>query len=208
MEIQKAEYSASYPRIEACPPPNKPEYAFIGRSNVGKSSLINMLCQKKGMALTSKKPGKTQMINYFMINDLWNLVDLPGYGYAITSKKRRARWEIMIEDYLRKRESLLCTFILIDSNIPPQKIDIEFINKMGTWQVPFVLVYTKTDKLKRLERKKNIRIFQEELLKYWNELPPQFVTSSNSKVGRHEILDFINEVNRTYFQRMKVKKKR
>jgi GTP-binding protein len=207
MEVKTADYSASYPRIEACPPPNKPEYAFIGRSNVGKSSLINMLCKRKGMALTSKKPGKTQMINYFMINDLWNLVDLPGYGYAVISKKRRAKWEIMIADYLKKRESLMCTFILIDCNIPPQKIDIEFINKLGKWQVPFVIVYTKADKLKALERKKNIRKFREALLEYWNEMPQEFVTSSDNSLGRTEILEFINGINKQYFSRFQRKKK-
>lgn len=207
MEVKTADYSASYPRIEACPPPNKPEYAFIGRSNVGKSSLINMLCKRKGMALTSKKPGKTQMINYFMINDLWNLVDLPGYGYAVISKKRRAKWEIMIADYLKKRESLMCTFILIDCNIPPQKIDIEFINKLGKWQVPFVIVYTKADKLKALERKKNIRKFREALLEYWNEMPQEFVTSSDNSLGRTEILEFIDGINKRYFSRFQRKKK-
>ncbi|MCR9290356.1 MAG: ribosome biogenesis GTP-binding protein YihA/YsxC [Bacteroidetes bacterium] len=208
MEINTSKYLASYPRIEACPPPNKPEYAFIGRSNVGKSSLINMLCKRKGMALTSKKPGKTQMINYFLINELWNLVDLPGYGYAVISKKRRAKWEIMIANYLKQRESLMCTFVLIDCNIPPQKIDIEFINQLGKWGVPFAIVYTKADKLKKLERKKNVKNFQEEILKYWNALPQEFTTSSDSGLGRTEILEFISEINRQYFSKPKLIKKK
>ena len=202
MEITSAKYLASYPSIGKCPPPNKPEYAFIGRSNVGKSSLINMLCKKKGLALTSKKPGKTQMINYFLINELWHLVDLPGYGYAVISKRKRKAWEMMIANYLRHRENLLCTFILIDANVPPQKIDIEFINKLGEWRLPFVIVFTKTDKLKAPQRKKNIAAFEEEMRKYWNDLPQRFVTSSERAVGRPELLEFINGINKDYFRNL------
>lgn len=200
MEIIDAKYSASYPSISKCPVEKKPkpEYAFIGRSNVGKSSLINMLCKKKGLAKISKKPGKTQMINYFSINETWYLVDLPGYGYAKISKKKRLEWERMIANYLQKRETLVCIFVLIDSNIPPQQIDIEFINKLGQWRLPFVIVYTKTDRMNRETRKRNIKIIQEELLKYWNELPQQFVTSANSGVGRQEILEMIDEVNQNF----------
>ncbi|RMG81314.1 MAG: YihA family ribosome biogenesis GTP-binding protein [Bacteroidetes bacterium] len=202
MEIKSAKYVASYPNVEKCPKPNKPEYAFIGRSNVGKSSLINMLCNHKGLALTSKKPGKTQMINYFLVNESWYLVDLPGYGYASTSRKRRAKWEIMIEDYLRNRENLLCTFILIDVNVPPQKTDLNFINNMGRWGLPFVFVFTKTDRIKAPERKKNIRVFQETLSEYWNELPPHFLTSSEKKIGREALLDFIAPLNKQFFARV------
>ncbi len=201
MEIKEAKYIASYPSIGKCPIDKKPkpEYAFIGRSNVGKSSLINMLCGKKGLAKISKKPGKTQMINYFLINETWYLVDLPGYGYAKISKKKRLEWERMIANYLQKRETLVCIFVLIDANIPSQQIDVEFINKLGQWRLPFVIVYTKTDRMNLNTRNRNIQVIQKELLKYWNELPQQFTTSSNTDAGRDEVLQFIDEVNQQFY---------
>ena len=196
--IHTAEYKASYPKVSKCPSTNLPEYAFIGRSNVGKSSLINMLTGRKELAKVSKKPGKTQMINYFYIDEKWHLVDLPGYGYAVASKKMRSKWSKMIENYMLHREELMCAFILLDANIPAQAIDIDFINWMGKNQIPFVLVYTKTDRLKKREVEGNVKRIQNELLKYWNELPQQFITSSNSGQGRDEILSFIKEVNNSF----------
>lgn len=195
MDINASFYKGSYPAESACPKDGFPEYAFIGRSNVGKSSLINMLCDRKELARVSKKPGKTQMLNFYLINHDWYLVDLPGYGYAKISKKKRQEWRRMVEGYLVKRSMLQCAFVLLDSNIPPQKIDIEFINWLGEARVPFVIVYTKVDRLKPEEVEPNIQLIQEELLKYWNELPRQFVTSANDRLGKSEILNFIEEVN-------------
>lgn len=195
MLIKSAAYLGSYPSIGKCPKGNKPEYAFIGRSNVGKSSLINMLSPQNDLAKVSKTPGKTQMINYFLMNEAWYLVDLPGYGYARVSKSKRDKWEKMIEGYLLRRETLGCAFVLVDATIMPQAIDLEFINWMGKSRIPFVLVFTKTDRLRPNEKMKYIRAFQEELHKYWNELPQQFVTSSKEKKGREEILKFIDQVN-------------
>ncbi len=195
IQIKEAKYIGSFPRIDACPKADRPEYAFIGRSNVGKSSLINMLCDKKNMARTSKKPGKTQMINYFDINGAWYLVDLPGYGYAKISKKQRLKWRLMIENYLRQRESLCCAFVLIDANVPPQNIDIEFMNWLGQNRIPFVIVYTKTDRLKPDELEAKIATIQQKLLEYWEALPEQFLTSSDERTGKDEILQFINEIN-------------
>jgi len=199
MDINTVDYSASYPRLTACPNQNIPEYAFIGRSNVGKSSLINMLMGRKELARVSKKPGKTQMLNFFIVNKKWNLVDLPGYGYAKISKKKRNEWRKMIEGYLQKREQLQCAFILLDSNIKAQQIDIEFMNWMGEARVPFVIVYTKADRSKPIELEANVKAIQTTLLEYWNELPQQFITSSNSGEGREEVLSFIEEVNTGYF---------
>lgn len=195
MNIDKAFYLASFPSEHKCPKDGKPEYAFIGRSNVGKSSLINMLCGRKDLARTSKKPGKTQMLNYYVINDAWYIVDLPGYGYAKISKTKRQEWSKMIHKYLQKRATLQCAFVLLDSNIPPQKIDMEFINWMGEMRVPFVIVYTKFDRLKKSEQDINIKLIEEELLKSWNSLPQTFITSSNNGMGREEILSFIDEIN-------------
>lgn len=194
-QIINANYIGSYPSEEKCPGFQQPEYAFIGRSNVGKSSLINMLCQRQNLALTSRQPGKTQMINFFHINNNWYLVDLPGYGYAKISKAKRQQWKTMIENYLAKRWNLQVAFVLIDANIPPQKIDIDFINRLGEMRVPYVLVYTKTDKSKPDEVNANITAFREKLLEYWETLPREFITSANLANGREAILDFILEVN-------------
>ncbi|MEL6721533.1 MAG: ribosome biogenesis GTP-binding protein YihA/YsxC [Bacteroidota bacterium] len=199
MAINSATYVGSYPNFKLCPQEEVPEYAFIGRSNVGKSSLINMLCGRKELAHTSKKPGKTQMINHFLIDETWGIVDLPGYGYAKISKKVRQKWRNMIEQYMLKREQLQCAFVLVDANIPPQKIDIEFINWLGEMQVPFVITYTKTDRLKATDLAMNISNIQEALLEHWEQLPQQFFTSSNTGEGRSEILNFINNINQSYY---------
>ena len=197
--INEAMFVGSFPNERLCPKDNKPEYAFIGRSNVGKSSLINMLCNRKDLAKVSNKPGKTQMINYFLVDKEWYLVDLPGYGYAKISKKKRHEWEKMIEGYLLKRQTLGCAFVLIDLNVPPQSIDIEFINWMGKMQVPYVIVFTKTDRLKKNELNKNLKAFRDELHKYWNELPIQFFTSSTKRTGQDELLQFIREINAKFY---------
>lgn len=197
--INEAMFVGSFPNERLCPKDSKPEYAFIGRSNVGKSSLINMLCDRKDLAKVSNKPGKTQMLNYFLVDKEWYLVDLPGYGYAKISKKKRFEWEKMIEGYLLKRQTLGCAFVLIDLNVPPQEIDIEFINWMGKMQVPYVIVFTKTDRLKKNELNKNLAAFQKELHKYWNELPEQFLTSSTKRTGQEELLQFIQEINAKFY---------
>lgn len=194
MKIQGVEYRGSFPNVSKCPKDDRPEFAFIGRSNVGKSSLINALTGRKEVAHTSKKPGKTQLINYFLVNHDWYLVDLPGYGYAKISKKKRREWEKMIESYLVKRQSLQCAMVLIDANIAPQSIDIEFINWLGERRIPFVLIYTKTDKSKPHEIEDNIKAIQDELLKFWHQLPQEFVSSSQEGKGIDEILNFIDEV--------------
>lgn len=170
-----------------------PEFAFIGRSNVGKSSLINMLCQRRKLAKISVRPGKTQLINHFLINKEWYLVDLPGYGYAKVSKKSRAEWQRMINGYLYNRINLLCTFILIDLRIPPQQIDLEMIENFGANGLPFAMVFTKADKLKKLEAETNLENYKNMMLESWEELPPIFVTSSVKSTGRDELLDFIQE---------------
>ena len=193
--INNVKYVGSFPRISACPKEERPEYAFIGRSNVGKSSLINMLTGRNGLARISKKPGKTRMINYFLVEEQWYLVDLPGYGYAKISKKKRRDWEIMIEGYLQHRNTLACAFVLIDANIPAQKIDIEFMNWLGDKKIPFAIIYTKTDRLKPSEIQPNIDLIRAEFLKHWEELPQEFVTSSIKKVGQEDILTFIESVN-------------
>ncbi len=198
MAIHTAEYSASYPNVNKCPSVVIPEYAFIGRSNVGKSSLINMICDRKKLALTSGKPGKTQMINYFIIDKTWYIVDLPGYGYAKISKVKRESFRKMIEGYLQRRTNLQCTFVLIDSNIKPQQIDIEFINWMGECRLPFVIVYTKADKSKDDELEKNIAAFESKLQESWTELPQRFRTSANKREGRDELLDFIEDINQKF----------
>ncbi len=205
MHIKKAEYLISSPSFEKCPVPDRPEYAFIGRSNVGKSSLINMLCDNEKLAKTSNSPGKTQMINHFEIKSVskpgehnetkWYLVDLPGYGFAKTSQTSRRRWEQMIENYLRKRENLVNIFVLIDSRHSPQKIDLEFVKKLGMWSVPFTLVFTKSDKEKQRIVSKNVKDFLEALRETQQFLPQHFVTSSIKKTGRGKILDLISEMN-------------
>ncbi len=194
MEVQQTEFRGSFPSVQQCPQDDRPEFAFIGRSNVGKSSLINMLTGRTNLAHTSKKPGKTQLLNYFLINQQWHLVDLPGYGYAKISKKKRQEWERMIQDYLVKRLQMQCAFVLIDSMIPPQKIDIDFLDWLGKMRIPFVIVYTKTDRLKPDELSGNLEAIQTALAEYWEPLPQQFITSSEKGIGRAEILSFIEEV--------------
>lgn len=195
MEIKSAEFKISNSDISKCPNDGLPEYAFIGRSNVGKSSLINMLTKKKGLAKTSGKPGKTQLINHFMINDEWYLVDLPGYGYAKASKSSRATWEKFIADYLTKRETLVNVFVLLDCRLEPQKIDLEFMNWCGEKEIPFSMVFTKIDKLSSSALQKNLAKYKKEMLKYWAEIPPVFVTSSESSFGREKLLNYIEAIN-------------
>jgi GTP-binding protein len=191
MEITSAEFVISNTQVTRCPPPDKPEFAFIGRSNVGKSSLINMLTQRKSLAKTSSTPGKTQTINHFLINSKWYLVDLPGYGYATVSKSTKAGWSEMIESYFNQRENLYCTFILIDSRLDPQKKDIEFINWLGGLGVPLAIVFTKIDKIKQSELAQSRKKFEARLLNDWEELPPIFISSAEKKTGRNHLLDFI-----------------
>lgn len=195
MEIHQAEYKGSFPSESACPKDTRCEFAFIGRSNVGKSSLINLITGRKELALTSGKPGKTQTINFFLINNDWYLVDLPGYGYARTSKTNRRKWEIMIQGYLMRRQQLACTFVLIDANIPPQALDIEFINWLGERQLPFVIVYTKTDRLSAPKLEANLASIRTALLEHWNELPQEFISSAVKRAGRQELLAFIEQVS-------------
>ena len=198
MEIKEAKYLVSSPSVEQCPKPDKPEFAFIGRSNVGKSSLINMLCHKRELAKVSASPGKTQMINHFEItsdkNKKWFLVDLPGYGFAIVSQKQRKSWEQMIENYITKRPNLVNLFVLIDSRHEPQKKDIDFINKLGEWQIPFSIVFTKADKNKPGATQRNTDAFLRQLLITWSELPVHFTTSAVARTGRREMLVFIEKV--------------
>ena len=193
MVIKTAEYVISSPSIAQCPAPDKPEFAFIGRSNVGKSSLINMITDHQKLAKTSGTPGKTQLINHFIINKEWYLVDLPGYGFAKVSQTARNRWEQMIENYLRKRENLLNVFVLIDSRHEPQKIDLEFVNQLGKWEVPFCLVFTKADKESQKVVSQNVRLFLDKMRATWQFLPRHFVTSTIKKMGREKILGFISE---------------
>ncbi|MCA6441195.1 MAG: ribosome biogenesis GTP-binding protein YihA/YsxC [Sediminibacterium sp.] len=203
MDIISAAYLISNADYKACPKPDRPEYAFIGRSNVGKSSLINMLCNNTKLAKTSAAPGKTQLINHFTIQsnsgkktaEQWYLVDLPGYGFAKVSQTSRRRWEQMIENYLRKRENLVNVFVLIDSRHGPQKIDLAFISQLDKWKVPFALVFTKTDKEKPAVVERNIKAFFETLSETWQFLPRHFITSSEKKQGREALLDFIAEQN-------------
>jgi len=195
MQIHTADYQGSFTVESACPQDNKPEYAFVGRSNVGKSSLINMLCGRKALAKVSGTPGKTQTLNYFLINEAWHLVDLPGYGYARTAKTQRKSWSKMTINYLAKRKPLECVFVLVDSNIPPQAIDLEFMSKLAEMEIPFVIAYTKTDRLSKRELSDNVKAIQKALLERWNELPQQFITSAGKGTGRDEILAFIASVN-------------
>lgn len=198
MKHLEVRFVGSYVSVETCPPVKRPEYAFIGRSNVGKSSLINMLSQRKNIARVSNTPGKTQLINLFDVNETWQLVDLPGYGFAKVSKKQRAKFENMIENYLRSRVSLQCTFVLIDIRHPLQQIDKEFIDWLGEQRIAFVIVFTKTDKLKEAEITQQIELINTELLKTWEELPQQFITSSKTTLGREDILNFISEINKIH----------
>jgi GTP-binding protein len=191
MQIKSAEYLISSPSVDKCPPPDKPEFAFIGRSNVGKSSLINMLCDNQKLAKTSGTPGKTQLINHFLVNKEWYLVDLPGYGFAKVSQSARNRWEQMIETYLRKRENLLNVFVLVDGRHSPQAIDLDFVDRLGKWQTPFCLVFTKADKETQKVVSGNVKDFLERMRERWQFLPATFVTSAAKKTGRQNLLDFI-----------------
>ncbi|MGB0864761.1 MAG: ribosome biogenesis GTP-binding protein YihA/YsxC [Saprospiraceae bacterium] len=199
MVIKYADYIGSYPQYTLCPKDLKAEFAFIGRSNVGKSSLINMLLERKGLARISGKPGKTQMLNYYMVNGAWYTVDLPGYGYARISKRERGKWEKMINAYLTHRQTLVCAFVLIDCNIPPQEIDIAFINDLGKMRVPFAIVFTKFDKSKKPEiAEANIEKFKERLLEDWDGFPEYFVTSATKREGREGVLKYIQTLTDEY----------
>lgn len=195
MIIRSATFVVSNSDYRKCPDSTLPEYAFIGRSNVGKSSLINMLTQQKDLAKTSGRPGKTQLINHFLINNDWHLVDLPGYGYARISKTAREKWQKMINSYFLNREQLTNTFVLIDSRIPPQKIDLEFISFLGQNGIPLSIVFTKTDKEKQREVMSNVNAFKKALSQEWEELPMMFLTSSVSGYGRDRLLDYIDAIN-------------
>ncbi len=197
MEIKKSEFVLSAPTLSKCPQDNKIEYAFIGRSNVGKSSLINMLCNHKGLAKTSATPGKTLLINHFFINDEWYLVDLPGYGFAKRSKKIKDEIQKMISSYILHRKQLVNVFVLIDVRHEQQKIDREFIDWLGENQVPFTIVFTKADKLNTLKAKANAKKWLEQLKDVWEELPPYFITSSEKRTGREELLDYIDQINQS-----------
>mgnify|MGYP004687564099 FL=1 len=197
MKIQSAEFLISNSRADQCPQTGKPEYAFIGRSNVGKSSLINMLTGRKALAMTSSTPGKTMLINHFVINDEWYLVDLPGYGYAQRGRREVDKLKKLIEHYVLDREQLTCLFVLIDSRLTPQKIDLEFIRFLGEHGVPFGIIFTKADKPKRGELKKNVDRFLATLQEEWAELPPYFITSSGTGLGREAFLDYIDTVNKS-----------
>lgn len=194
MKIKSVSFVVSNTDHKKCPEDGLPEFAFIGRSNVGKSSLINLLTGNKKLAKTSSTPGKTQLINHFVINDQWYLVDLPGYGYAKVSKSARSNWEKFIADYLTNRKSLMNIFILLDSRLEPQKIDLEFINWCGEKQLPFVLVFTKIDKLSSSALQRNTSKFKKEMLKTWEEIPPVFTTSSISGFGNEPILNYIDQI--------------
>jgi GTP-binding protein len=211
MEIKEAKYVISSPSVDQCPKPDRPEYAFIGRSNVGKSSLINMLCNNSKLAKISSTPGKTQLLNHFEITSSpsslqkeekgvknWYIVDLPGYGFAKVSQSSRRRWEQMIEGYIRKRKNLVTIFVLIDSRHSPQQIDLDFINKLGEWQVPFALIFTKADKNKPAATSRNVNAFMLALQQYWDAPPPFFVSSALTKQSREEIMDYINDLNKVW----------
>ena len=197
MEITSAEFIISNSRADMCPKTDLPEYAFIGRSNVGKSSLINMLTNQPNLAMTSATPGKTLLINHFLINKEWYLVDLPGYGYAQRGKKMMEKIQKLIEYYVLEREQMTCLFVLVDSRLEPQKIDLEFIEWLGENGIPFAIVFTKADKQSVGKTKANVTRYLETLRQQWEELPPYFVTSSEKKTGRQELLDYIEEINRS-----------
>lgn len=201
MEIRNAEFTISSPMVSMCPKDTKPEYAFIGRSNVGKSSLINMLCNNKKLAKTSATPGKTLLINHFIINREWYLVDLPGYGFAKRSKKEIAKLEQMINGYILQREQLVNVFVLVDVRLEAQKIDLEFINWLGSSSVPFAIVFTKADKLTKSKMLANVEAYKKVLGETWEELPPIFITSAEKKIGRDEVLGYIEEINKELMER-------
>lgn len=197
MEITTAEFTLSAPNVSMCPNDDKPEYAFIGRSNVGKSSLINMICRNKKLAKTSATPGKTLLINHFIINREWYLVDLPGYGYAKRSKTEIKKLEQMIHGYILQREQLTNVFVLVDIRHEPQKIDLDFINWLGQSQIPFTIIFTKADKLSVSKAQANVAAYKRKLEETWEELPPIFVTSSESRQGRDEILNYLESINKS-----------
>ena len=197
MEIKSAEFVVSNTDVKKCPEGNKPEYAFIGRSNVGKSSLINMITGKKGLAMTSSKPGKTQLINHFIINDSWYLVDLPGYGYAQRGKEGRENIRRIIEDYILEREQLTNLFVLLDCRLEAQKIDLEFMEWLGENGIPFSIVFTKIDKLGGGKLSENLNAYTKKLLESWEELPPILLTSSEKKEGKEELLNYIDEITKS-----------
>ena len=200
MQIKTAEFVISSPKVEGCPETTIPEYAFIGRSNVGKSSLINLLTNRKKLAKTSSTPGKTQLINHFFINEDWYLVDLPGYGWAQVSKTEKAKWKGMINDYLRQRPNLASVFVLVDIRHEPQKIDLEFINWLGEEGIPFSIVFTKADKLGKVQIQSSVARYKRTLKETWDDLPPTFITSSADKMGAEEILNFIDRINESIAQ--------
>ncbi|MCB7481168.1 ribosome biogenesis GTP-binding protein YihA/YsxC [Christiangramia sediminis] len=195
MKIKTAEFVVSNSKVDQCPNSSLPEYAFIGRSNVGKSSLINMLTGRKALAKTSAKPGKTQLINHFLINNNWHLVDLPGYGYAQVSKSTKKVFQKFITAYFEKRKQMICAFVLIDSRHKPQPIDMEFMQWLGENNIPFCIIFTKADKLKDKVLDKNIENYKAEMLESWVEMPEYFITSATSKLGQDEILDYIDQIN-------------
>lgn len=195
MEIKEARFVVSNTDVKKCPQPNKPEYAFIGRSNVGKSSLINRLTNKKSLAKISGKPGKTRLINHYLINEEWYLVDLPGYGYAEVPVKERLKWEQFIKRYILHRENLYCLFVLIDSRHEPQKPDLDFMEWLGISQIPFTIIFTKTDKLKPEELKANLKSYEEKMFETWEIMPGYYVSSAETGEGTSEILDFIEVLN-------------
>ena len=205
MIIKDAHFVSSNSKIDKLPKDNMPEYAFIGRSNVGKSSLINALVQRKGLAKTSSTPGKTIDINHFVVNNSWYLVDLPGYGYAQRSKKSREEWRVMLANYISRRRNLICTFVLVDSRIEPQDSDVGFMEWLGENQVPFCIVFTKADKISKAELNRNVEAYKQRLLEDWEELPQLFITSSETKLGREEILDFIEGQNKELEDYLKTK---
>lgn len=197
MEIKQAKFVVSNSSVDKCPKPDRPEYAFIGRSNVGKSSLINMLVNSKSLAKTSARPGKTQLINHFLIDDFWYLVDLPGYGYARAPKAESKKWERFIREYILLRPNLYCLFVLIDIRHEPQPIDLEFIEWLGMSDIPFAIIFTKSDKLKPEEIEPTVQKYKDTLLENWESLPAIFVTSAPDFSGREEILGYINSINKS-----------
>jgi GTP-binding protein len=198
MKIKSADFVVSNSEVAKCPDSKLPEYAFIGRSNVGKSSLINMLTERKNLAKTSGRPGKTQLINHFLINHSWHLVDLPGYGYARVSKSAKKTFQKFITAYFEKREQMICAFVLIDSRHKPQPIDLEFMEWLGEHQVPFCIIFTKADKLKPKALERNINDYKAQMLQTWTEMPEYFITSSTSAMGREELLTYIDSINQQF----------